>query len=144
MSEERLEENVEYLAPLQDGAQLAYPPRLSESPALRQFALLATWWTVCMEATVAIGFLGLGGSWLFRNRHAVLLLFCATTYAVAPVAGYGWLLLAMGLGQCERDRPVVKSLYVAVFFLVLFYREVPWTELLAHSPVSPVPSQSAA
>ena len=37
----------------------------------------------------------------------------------------------MGVAQCERKRHVVVALYVATFFLILFYREVPWAVLLA-------------
>jgi hypothetical protein len=48
------------------------------------------------------------------------------TYAVAPVAGFGWLLLVMGLVTAEtRDRWLVRA-YVAAFLLVLVYSEVPW------------------
>ena len=61
---------------------------------------------------------------LARARDAALLLFCATTYAVAPVAGFGWLLLAMGVAQSEGRR--VRWLYLAVFALLVFHREIPW------------------
>ena len=59
-----------------------------------------------------------------------LLLFCATTFAVAPVAGFGWLLMVMGVAQCERERKNMRSLYLATFSLILIYREIPWASLL--------------
>ena len=79
--------------------------------------LLAFWWWSPA---------GLG-----RARHALLLLFCATTYAVAPVEGFGWLLIAMGVAQCDRERVFTRALYLVVYALILVYREVPVARLLA-------------
>ncbi len=131
MSRSSIEESASYLEPLRDGAELFDPPRLLEPDGLIRFALAATWWTVLMEAAVATCFLGLGGPWLFKQRHLVLLLFCSTTYALAPVAGFGWLLMAMGMAQCEAERSTIRNLYLACFFLILFYSEIPWLTLLA-------------
>lgn len=131
MSEKAIQESASYLEPLLDGAELFDPPRLMESSGLIRFAFAATWWTLLMEAAVAICFLGLGGPWLFTQRHLMLLAFCSTTYAFAPVAGFGWLLMAMGIAQCEAKCKTIKNLYLACFFLILFYREIPWATLLA-------------
>jgi len=59
------------------------------------------------------------------------MLFCATTYSVATVEGFAWLLLAMSVAQCEPERRRTRALYVVTFALVLFYREVPWVSQLA-------------
>jgi hypothetical protein len=56
--------------------------------------------------------------------------FCVLTYALAPVAGFGWLLLALGLAQCDPQERGLRTAYVATFFLVLVYAGVPWTRLL--------------
>lgn len=53
------------------------------------------------------------------------------TYAFAPVAGFGWLLAAMGLAQCGVGARALRRLYVGAFMLVLVYAEVPWASLLA-------------
>ncbi len=93
----------------------------------------ATWWTVVMEGAVALSFLwpaGQGPSQVAQLRNVFLLLFCVTVYAVATVAGFAWLLLAMGVAQCESERWKTKLAYLLVFALVLFYRAVPWTGLL--------------
>ncbi len=95
-------------------------------------AHVATWWTVVMEGAVALTFLwpaGQGLPQVAQLRNVFLLLFCATVYAVATVAGFAWLLLAMGVAQCESERWKTKLAYLFVFALVLFYRAVPWTEL---------------
>ena len=64
-----------------------------------------------------------------RAREPLLLGFCAVTYALATVAGFAWLLLAMGLAQCDGRRRTV-ALYLLTFALVLLYREAPWNTWL--------------
>ena len=63
-------------------------------------------------------------------RHVALLSFCGVTYAFAPVAGFGWLLLVMGLAQVGARQVWLARLYQLTFLVVLFYDEVPWAELL--------------
>jgi hypothetical protein len=64
------------------------------------------------------------------GRHATLLTFCVVTYAFAPVAGFGWLLLVMGVAQTEPRQAWLRRSYVAGFLLVLFYAEIPLAGLL--------------
>jgi hypothetical protein len=45
------------------------------------------------------------------------------------VAGFGWLLLVMGLAQVEDRQVWISRLYVVTFLVVLFYDQLPWTEL---------------
>ena len=47
------------------------------------------------------------------------------------MAGFGWLLAAMGLAQCRPDQRWLRGAYVAVFVLILLYTEVQWTAVLA-------------
>jgi hypothetical protein len=72
-----------------------------------------------VEAAVAAAFLAPLGRRVWP-RHALLLLFCATTYAIAPVASFGWLLLAMGAAQCEPDARRTRAAYLAVFVMLIF------------------------
>ncbi len=108
------------------------PPRPARFEGL---ARLATLWTLALEGALALSFLWPLGRGPSRARHGVLLLFCATTYAVATVAGFGWLLLAMGVAQCEPERRGTRLLYLAVYALILAYREVPWATLLVGAPL---------
>jgi hypothetical protein len=64
-------------------------------------------------------------------RHVALVLFCATTYALAPVAGFGWLIATMGLAQCRPGQRPLRMAYITVFVLILLYAEIPWTGVLA-------------
>ena len=99
-----------------------------ETPLLRQTARLLTFATLAGEAAVALVFLVPVPAWL---REAALLAFCVGTYAIAPVADFGWLLLAMGVAQIPRERRRARALYLAAAALLVFYREVPWLAALA-------------
>ena len=61
-------------------------------------------------------------------RDGLLLFFCATTYAITTVEGFGWLLVAMGVAQTPAGHHRTRLLYVVTFALILFYREVPWAD----------------
>jgi hypothetical protein len=99
------------------------PSRRGSEPSM-----MSTWGIVALEAAVAAMMLAPArrtGAW----RHVLLLTFCGITYAFAPVAGFGWLLLVMGLAQVEERQVWIARLYVVAFLVVLFYDQLPWTEL---------------
>jgi hypothetical protein len=130
LSPEAIASHREALEQHADGGLLAAAGPIA--PA--RFDLLArvlTVWTVAVEGLLAVAFLWPLGRGLSRLRDACLLVFCATTYAVATVDGFGWLLISLGVAQCRPGRHTTRALYLAAFALVLFYREVPWTTLLA-------------
>ena len=130
LSDQDLEANRRALAPLPDGAALAEPLAVIEPTRLRALAIVSTWGIVLLEAGVAVMMLA-PGRWIdSRLRHAFLLAFCLVTYAFAPVAGFGWLLLVMGAAQTDATDVWERRAYVAVFLVVLFYSEVPWAGLL--------------
>jgi hypothetical protein len=118
------------LDPLPDGAELADPPSLSLTPSFGFLVFAATWGTLFFEALVAVAFLTWKPGRLEYTRHGILLLFCLVTYAVAPVSGFGWLLLAMGCSLCRPDQHILRAVYVAAWFVVLFYGEIPWATAL--------------
>lgn len=84
---------------------------------------LMTWWTVLLEGAIAVTFLWPLTHRMAQRRDTLLLLFCVTTYAVAPVEGFGWLLIAMGIAQCDSAQRKTRLLYLAAFFLIVFYRD---------------------
>ena len=51
-------------------------------------------------------------------------------HALAPVAGFGWLIATIGLAQCRWDQRALRAAYITVFLLILAYAEVPWTGVL--------------
>jgi hypothetical protein len=101
---------------LRTHADLAVAPAGPEIPGrLVQVAQLLTSWTLGIELAIALGFLWPRGRGPARWGDALLLVFCATTYPLIGIEGFGWLLLAMGAAQCERDRVALRLGYLAVF-----------------------------
>ena len=130
LSDQDLEANRRALAPLPDGAALAKPPAVIEPTRLRILATVSTWGIVLLEAGVAVMVFAPRRLVAAGLRHTFLLVFCLVTYAFAPVAGFGWLLLVMGAAQTDERDVWPRRAYVAVFLVVLFYSEVPWAGLL--------------
>jgi hypothetical protein len=130
LSREQMVQNRAFLEPLPEGAELLTPPPFVEPPRLRAFAAAATWGGLILEGLIAFTCL-VRLRRLDMARHAALLTFCVTTYALAPVAGFGWLIATMGLAQCRRRERSLRAAYVAVFLLILMYAEVPWAGVLA-------------
>ena len=93
-------------------------------------AILSTAWNLLEQTFIAIAFLVPKSSWLGRLRDPLLLLFCFTIYAVVPVVSFGWLVLAMGVAQCDDKSARIRYWYLGVFFALVFFYEVPWAQLL--------------
>jgi hypothetical protein len=130
LSDEQLQTNREALAALPAGAEIIGGPVLVEPTALRVLGLTLTWGGFLLEALLALAFLSPWPGVLHRGRHWLLQAFSVLTYATAPVAGFGWLLAAMGLAQCSPTERAVRLGYLAVFVLVLIYAETPAMHLL--------------
>jgi hypothetical protein len=125
LSDAQLDANRAALVALPQGAELLDGPILVEPPALRRLGLALTWGGFALEAVLAWSFLSAWPAGLHRARHVLLLTFAGLTYAAAPVAGFGWLLVAMGLAQCAQGQYAIRLAYVAAFVLVMIYAETP-------------------
>ena len=131
LSAAQLAEAREYLTPLPDGAELLEPPQFHASPRFLQLVQVATWGGLVLETVVAVLWLApVRRRALVTGRHAAVLLFCLAVYAFAPVAGFGWMLLVMGLAVTAPDERRIRAAYVGTFCVVLLYSEVPWAGLL--------------
>lgn len=95
---------------------------VSDAIGVRRIALFMTWWTVAIEGIVAICFLTPPQGMLGQARHVVLLTFLFTTYVLAPVQGFGWLLIAMGLAEAPLDRHRWMLPAFALAFIVVIFR----------------------
>jgi hypothetical protein len=104
-----------------------WPGAFVEPPGLRPLALALTAFTALIETGMAAAFL-----WprLARVRNVLLIAFGATTFAFATVRGFGFLLMTLGLAQCEEDERRARIAYVATLFLIEAYRSVPWSRML--------------
>ena len=130
LTEKQLIENRQYLNPLPDGTQLLEPPQLVEPGSLRTLVTITTWGAIAMEALIAFAMLFPLTGKVQNVRHILLLLFCVVTYAFAPVAGFGWLVLVMGMAQCKPEQKIWRNLYFVTYLLVLLYSEIPWSQLV--------------
>lgn len=95
--------------------------RLESSPGLVFWAQFLTWWTVALEGSIAACFLlpdSRAAAWV---RNGLLLLFGLTTYSVAPVRGFGWMLMLLGLAQCDRRDGDFRWAYLAAMLAIQAY-----------------------
>jgi hypothetical protein len=129
LSESDLESNRSFLEPLPEGA-VWFDKSLIETRAFRVLVAVTTWSTLTIEAAIAALFMLPLRPSLETIRHVLLLGFCIVTYAFAPVAGFGWLLLVMGLALCRAGQRWLRTAYVVTYFLILLYSEVPWAGLI--------------
>lgn len=90
-------------------------------------ALAMTWWTIGIEALIAIALVvGLRAPHNSRRRRlrlAPLLVFLATTYLIASVTGFGWLLATLAVAQTDpyeqRTRHALALLVVLITLLTI-------------------------
>lgn len=83
-----------------------------------------TWWTVGIEGLLGLAFLWPGSGGPARLRNGALLLFGWTTYTVATVPTFGWILMTMGAAQCRRDERLSRFLYAITCLVILLYSYV--------------------
>jgi len=106
----------------------ALPELPARYAALARALALAT---IAIEGALALAFVAPARTRLARARDPLLLLFCAATYMLAPVEGFGFLLIALGVASCEPERARTRLAYVAVFAWVLLVTRWPWLDALA-------------
>jgi hypothetical protein len=114
-----------------DGVFVPWPELPPPPPRFGALAAFLTVVTVALEGALALAFAAPWRGLLARARDPLLLLFCATTYALAPVAGFGFLLVALGVAQTAPERVCTRIAYAAVFAWILVATRWPWLDALA-------------
>ena len=103
---------------------------LNDTPRAYWAGQMMTWWTQGIEALVAAAFLWPRGRGISRWRDWVLAGFLFTTYVVAQVPLFGWVLAAMGMAQSEARPSGTWLLYLGAFLAIVTYSIVlaplPW------------------
>lgn len=112
---------------------------LSEVPLhgtanVASIAQLLAWWTLGIELLLAVLFLA-AATFIRRPRlvwaaSLALLAFALTTYAVAPVRGFGGILMLLGLAQCEKEQKGLRYAFLLAFVLIQL-SPLPLMDLLA-------------
>lgn len=87
---------------------------LVTSDRLEFLAIIASCWTIVIEGLIAIAYLG--NTWLTRYRDYLLILFLVTTYFLLPVLGFAYVLVIMGMSQCQS--PFLRPIYLILLILL--------------------------
>lgn len=98
--------------------------------SLGRLADFLTGFTLLLEGGLALAFLWPREGRVRGARNPLLLLFAFTTYAVASVSGFGWLLMAMGAAQTRPSERLARFGYVAGIFVIEAYSLLPWAQWL--------------
>jgi hypothetical protein len=128
ISEQAQQSNRAALSLLQLGSDAPANISLRTTDQVHHLSTMLTAWTIVIEASVSAAFL-LPLRRIVWARDLLLMLFVVTTYAVAPVLGFAYLLLAMGAMSAGGARKRTQVAYVAVFVLVSTY-SAPWGPVL--------------
>lgn len=94
---------------------------LTDAPGLKTLGLVLTWWTLLLESAIAALFFWPDGRRAAVARNCLLLLFGLSTYTVATVRGFGWILMLLGLAQCSDREKRFRVAYLAMFLLIQAY-----------------------
>ena len=97
-----------------------------ESGRLQLVAMLMSYWTLLVESAIALSFLATKAPVLSRWRDWILLGFIVTTYPIAPVLGFGYTLVILGLAACPTTRKPERIAYLIVMVILQLGR-LPWT-----------------
>lgn len=95
--------------------------QLVDNTRVNGLALFMTWWTILIEGLLALLFLLPNRGKLPFIRHTALLIFAISTYSVAHVTGFGWILMLLGIVQCTASEKHFRFGYIAVFVLIEAY-----------------------
>lgn len=101
--------------------------QLYDTLLIHYLAQCLTWWTILIEGVVAAAFLCPTQHRFSAWRHPLLLSFLFTTYTIAPVIGFGWVLAVLGAAQAT-DAKHLRFIYLTAFFIILIY-SAPWSLL---------------
>lgn len=121
--------NAAAISGLQNYASSLQSVRLFDGPNTRPLAIAITVWTVAVEGLLALLFLLPPRFRITWGRDFVILIFALTTYAVAPVLAFGWVLLILGFVQASEHRSFVRPAYLLVFLGLQVYA-APWPQIL--------------
>jgi hypothetical protein len=102
--------------------QLLSPIQLPGDAALSVLATSITWWTVLIEAVIAIAFLLPRTPLIGRAPDVPLFVFIMTVTPIATVMGFAWILLIMGYSQCLGHKRKTIFTYHLIFILLICFR----------------------
>jgi hypothetical protein len=103
--------------------------KLSSNGSLLYLARFITWWNFLIQLMIASAFLAPSQTWIANWRHPLLLIFLFSTYLFAPVIGFGWVLIILGIAQLDSTAARTRLFYLLAFILLQVYK-YPWSTLI--------------
>jgi hypothetical protein len=94
---------------------------LVSHPRIDVLAIAMTWWTILIEGLIALVCLWPGDRLIAIIRTLVILVFTATTYILAPVLGFGWMVIVLGFAQCPEQYKKLQASFLIVLGLLYIY-----------------------
>jgi hypothetical protein len=94
---------------------------LKITPYFHIIALTVTWWNIGIQIIIE-GSLLIGRRIFDLIAHAALLTYILTTYLVAPIFGFGWVLSMLGFTLTHKSYPRIAVAYLASFPILLIYQ----------------------
>jgi hypothetical protein len=96
----------------------ARPVDLITSGLFQNMGVAIGWWTVFIEGSIALLFLLPERFRVTRWRNWALLIFIVTTYPLAPVGTFAWLLLAMAVASTPKENRSWVPVALITFLLI--------------------------
>lgn len=119
MSVADIQENYLAMSQLREPGTATTQVPLTFTPRISGLAWVMTWWTIAIEALLAIAFLWPGsGRRLNLTRNLALVGFALSTYIVAPVMGYGFTFMIMGYANCEPGERRMRYMFLGTLVLL--------------------------
>lgn len=113
--------NVEAIRELRNAGSDLREVSLQFPAKVSWLAQAMTWWTLLIEAALALMFLFANHPFCRRLKDVGLLVFALTTYLVVPVLGFGCLFMSMGLAQCEPRQHYARWAYFITSLILMAF-----------------------
>jgi hypothetical protein len=95
---------------------------VSTTPTVSRLARFLTAWTLGIELLIALGFLFCRHRWVHVSSHVLLTTFLLSTYAVATVSGFAWILTVLAFADAEVHLARFRWVYVIFLLILTAYR----------------------
>lgn len=93
---------------------------LITSPSMYYFSLLTSYWTIFIEASIAVLFLFNRPNWFEKIRDYFLITFIITTFFVFPVPTFSFTITLLGFAQCSDKRKKTLMFYLSLLVALQF------------------------
>tara|TARA_R100001369_G_scaffold92823_1_gene140195 strand:- start:6805 stop:7746 length:942 start_codon:yes stop_codon:yes gene_type:complete len=106
--------------------------QLNGAQKLNGIALILSYWTIFIEGMIAISFISPNKFKISKYRNIFLITFILTTYPIATVPGFAYVLTTLGFIQSvEKEKITGYSWFYLFVFILLPLIEIPFSEVVS-------------